>query len=70
MRPAIFGLVMGRAASLETGWIGDLLYEIKPLDPEVFDAVVATLLAVSVFACTVPAWRASRLDPMQASRAE
>jgi putative ABC transport system permease protein len=48
----------------------DLLYEIKPLDPAVFAAVSATLLAVAALACLVPAWRASRLDPMQALRAE
>ena len=71
MRPAIFGLVVGLAASLEAGrLIRDLLYEIKPLDPEVFAAVAATLLAVAVFASIVPAWRASRVDPMQALRAE
>jgi predicted permease len=71
MRPAAFGLFVGIAASVEAGQLmRDLLYETTPLDPEVFAAVAAMLLAVAAFACIVPAWRASRLDPMQALRAE
>ena len=71
MRPAVFGLLVGLAASLQAGRLmSDLLYEIKPLDPAVYAAVVVTLLAVAAIACIVPAWRASRLDPMHALRTE
>jgi len=71
MRPAVFGLAIGLATSLEAGQLmRGLLYEIKPLDPAVYVAVAGTLLAVAAVACIVPAWRASRIDPMQALRAE
>jgi predicted permease len=71
MRPAVFGLAVGLAASLEASRLmRSLLYEIKPLDPLVFTAVAATLLMVALLACIIPAWRASRLDPMRALRTE
>jgi predicted permease len=71
MGPALVGLILGLAASVEAGRLmRDLLYDIKPLDPVVFVSVSVTLVVVAAFACLVPAWRASRLDPMQALRTE
>jgi hypothetical protein len=47
-----------------------MLYETQPLEAAVFFSVAAILGLVTGFACLAPAWRASRLDPMQASRTE
>jgi putative ABC transport system permease protein len=47
-----------------------LLVDTRPLDLTVYIAVSAVLLVVASFACLVPAWSASRLDPMQALRTE
>jgi predicted permease len=71
LRPAILGLALGSAASAGiTQLIRSMLYDTRPLDPAVYVAVTFTLLMVATLACVVPAWRASRLDPMQALRAE
>jgi ABC-type antimicrobial peptide transport system permease subunit len=71
LRPALFGLAFGLAASVGAArLIRSMLYGTQPLDPAVFAAVSATLLLVAALACLVPAWRASRLDPMQALRTE
>jgi predicted permease len=71
LRPAIYGLVLGLAASAGTvRLIQSMLYGTQPLDPAIFAAVAATLLVVAAVACLVPAWRASRIDPMQALRTE
>jgi putative ABC transport system permease protein len=50
--------------------ISDLLYGVQPLDVSVFAGVTVILLAVAIAACGLPAWRASRLDPVQALRVE
>ncbi len=71
LRPALFGLAFGLIASAAAvRLMRSLLYETQPLDPFVFTAVAATLLSVAALACLAPAWRASRLDPMQALRTE
>ncbi|HEX4321716.1 MAG TPA: ABC transporter permease [Acidobacteriaceae bacterium] len=71
LHPAIVGLVLGLAAGAGvTRFIQSMLYGTRPLDPTVFIVVSLTLLLVAAIACLAPAWRASRLDPMQALRSE
>jgi len=71
LQPALFGLGFGLVASAgATRAIASMLYGTKPLDAAVFGVAAAVLLLVAVVACIVPAWRASRLDPVQALRAE
>jgi ABC-type lipoprotein release transport system permease subunit len=47
-----------------------MLYRTQSLDPAIFAVVAGTLLLVAAAACLVPAWRASRIDPMHALRIE
>jgi len=71
LRPALLGLGLGLVMSVAaTRIFQSMLFGVKPLDPVVLSGVIATLLAVAVLACLIPAWRASRLDPMQALRTE
>ncbi len=69
--PALAGMALGLGASAgAVRLIGSMLYQTQPLDPAVFAEVVGLLLVVASSACLAPAWRASRIDPMQALRTE
>ena len=71
MWPAIIGLALGLvAAAGASRLLRTMLYQTRPLDPSVFAEVAGTLLLVGIVACLVPAWRASRLNPIQALRTE
>lgn len=71
LQPALFGLGLGLVgSSVATRAFQSMLFGTTPLDPMVLSGVIATLLAVAILACLAPAWRASRLDPMQALRTE
>jgi predicted permease len=65
------GVVLGLAgAAVATRGLVTLLFGVTPLDPATYATVVALLLAASGLACAVPAWRAARVDPSTALRAE
>lgn len=71
MTLVIAGLLIGLAGSLPLNrWIGPLLFRVNPRDPATIAIASATLLAVSLAACFLPARRASQVDPVVALRAE
>jgi predicted permease len=71
LRPALLGLILGWAVSAgATQLLRSMLYGTGPLDPATFAAAATLLVAVAALACLIPAWRASRIDPMQALRTE
>jgi predicted permease len=68
---AFVGVALGTILALNAGrWIEPLLFDTSPRDPVIFGGVAAVLLAVAVLACALPAWRASRVDPIEALRTE
>ena len=69
--PALLGLAVGLVASgTIVRLIASMLYDTQPLNVAIFATVAGVLMLIAVVACLVPAWRASRIDPLQALRME
>jgi putative ABC transport system permease protein len=59
------GLVIGLAASFGlTRVLRTLLFNVTPTDPLTLASVAGVMIIVAVVACFVPAWRATRVDPL------
>ena len=66
-----FGLVLGVGISYGVGRaIASLLYQTDSHDIVTFGTVPIVLLLIAVIACAVPAYRASRVEPMRSLRTE
>jgi putative ABC transport system permease protein len=71
MRLAAIGIAIGLVAAVgATRLLAGLLFGVLPTDPPVLLAVTGLIAAVTLAACSVPAWRAIRIDPMVALRYE
>jgi putative ABC transport system permease protein len=63
------GIIAGVILSAATAsTMSSLLYGVRPHDPAVFVVVPLLLFAVAVLASSVPAWRATKVDPLTALR--
>ena len=65
----VIGVIAGAACAFETTRLmGYLLYQVSPRDPAVFAAALVVVTVSAAAACVIPAWRATRTDPVQALR--
>jgi ABC-type antimicrobial peptide transport system permease subunit len=75
LREALALVLVGGAVGLLFAFlaaraIGPLLYATATSDPVSYGTAAGALVVVSAFAAYIPAWRASRVDPLAALRHE
>ena len=63
------GVLLGAVVALSsTRLLGSYLFKISPRDPLAFGSALAVMLVASLAACLLPAWRATRTNPVKALR--
>jgi putative ABC transport system permease protein len=71
MKPILLGVGIGFAVALALGRVvSSLIYGVLPTDPLTFAAVALLLVAVGLVATAVPAYRATRVEPIRTLRDE
>jgi putative ABC transport system permease protein len=71
LRPVAFGACAGIAGEVAAAQVlRSELFDTAPADPAVFAIVLVILLATALAAAAIPAWRATRIDPLEVLRAE
>ena len=71
MALALVGIFLGLlVSSALTRVLSSQLYAVSSTDPWTFSGISLLLMVVAIIACYIPAWRATKLDPMIAVRYE
>ena len=71
MKPTLIGVIIGIAGALALSRVvAKLVYGVNPADPSTLFAVALILAAVAFFASVVPAYRATKVEPMSALHEE
>jgi len=69
--PVVAGLLLGLGGAIWLSrFVQSMLFQVSPIDPVSLAAVALLFTSVALLACFVPAWRASRVDPMAALRTD
>jgi ABC-type antimicrobial peptide transport system permease subunit len=67
----LIGGIVGSVAALGLGRVAQsMLFQVPGYDAVVMLSAAAAVALVALGAAAIPAWRASRIDPMQALRCE
>lgn len=71
LRLTMLGLLIGLSIAFAlTRLVGSWLFGVRPTDPLTFICVPLFVLSVACLACLIPAWNATRIDPIQTLRQE
>jgi putative ABC transport system permease protein len=71
MKPTLIGIGIGVAGALALGRVlASLVFEVTPTDPVTFLEVTMLLVAIALLASLIPAYRATKVDPLVALRYE
>lgn len=71
LKPILLGVAIGLAAALALGRVlSSLIYGVRPGDPLTFLTVAVLLVVVGALATAIPAYRATRVEPIRTLRDE
>jgi ABC-type antimicrobial peptide transport system permease subunit len=71
LKPILLGVAIGYTVALGLGRVvSSLIFGVRPTDPLTFATVASLLVAVGVLATIMPAYRATRVEPVRTLRDE